>query len=89
MSPSRSGGHSNTVSEFLGSTVSEFSGRACPFTADAIPSGPFSVTDQEAAGITLTVGGIQVLSLEMSYKCSRDKSDHNLAVHKSTVAVHA
>jgi hypothetical protein len=75
--------------ERLSNTVSEFLGRSCPFTADAIPSGRFSVTDQEAAGITLTVGGMQVLSLEISYECSWDTSGDYLAVHTSKVAVHA
>jgi len=75
--------------QHLSETVSGFLGRPCPFRADVIETGHFSVGEEESGGIQLSAGGTVLLSLELSYQCHWDSSNTYLAVHKSKIAVYA
>ena len=72
----------------LSDAVSAFANRSVPF--EASQSGTrFVVTDSGGTGVPLTIGGIERLSLEVTYRCQWDAQSRYLAVHSSKVAVYA
>ena len=71
-------------------SVSAFLGVPTPFEAQILDEGDrVWVTDQGAAGITLSVEGKALLSLDVSFYCTWDGAGRYLAVHSSRISVHA